>query len=120
MKVIVAGSRSITDSQLIFNILDNTPLDITELVCGMANGVDLIARDWAISKNIPIKEFPAYWDLDGRLAAGHMRNERMSKYSEALLLIWDGCSTGSKDMLIRARKRNLIIDLYDQSQLRLF
>lgn len=124
MKVIIAGSRNINDAQLIYNILDDiykyNIKQIDEVVCGMARGVDLIGRDWAISKGIAVSEFPAQWEKHGTATAGHKRNELMAKHADALILIWDGYSTGSKDMLIRARKHKLLIDLNDQSQYRLF
>ena len=59
-----------------------------ELVCGMATGPDLIAKNWAEKvwqqgKNkefkILIKEFPADWEKYGK-AAGAIRNKEMGDY----------------------------------------
>lgn len=122
MKVIIAGSRGITDKYSIYSIIYefHERYPITEVVCGMADGVDSIGGEWANLNDIKVTEFPADWVKYGLKVAGHKRNERMAKYADALLLIWDGHSTGSKDMLNRAKKLNLLIDLRDQSQLRLF
>ena len=118
MKTIIAGSRVITDSKLVFDILNKLPFKITEVVCGEAPGVDLIGRDWAEEKGIPVKSMPANWNKYG-LSAGPIRNQEMAEYGEALVLIWDGVSTGSHDMLKRARRMKLMVDLYDLSKNRL-
>lgn len=114
MKVIVAGSRSITDVSWISGKLSHLCLDVPyeqdpicymeELVCGMANGPDLIARTWAISERqgddeeIKVTEFPADWDKHGK-KAGIIRNEEMGNYADALIAFWDGKSRGTKHMI---------------------
>lgn len=120
MKVIVAGSRSITDYELVKECIEKSDFEITEVVCGMAQGVDLLGKQYAEENNIAVKEFPANWKTDGRKIAGHLRNEKMAKYADGLILIWDGTSTGSNDMLKRAIKHDILIDVYDMSQPRLF
>ena len=71
---------------------------ISEVVCGMAKGADLLGKRWAESKRIPVKEFPADWNRYGR-SAGPIRNAQMRDYADALIVfIWDG-SRGSANML---------------------
>ena len=58
MKLFICGSRTITDKEWIFTeiekcIEENIFTDITILE-GEAKGVDLIAKEWAISHNIPV------------------------------------------------------------------
>lgn len=50
MKTIIAGSRTITDQAYIESIIEKSYLDITEVVCGEAKGVDLAGRRWAEKK----------------------------------------------------------------------
>jgi hypothetical protein len=108
MKTIIAGSRSITDPLTIENAIKESGFEITEVVCGLARGVDSLGKEWAIKNNIPIKEFPADWDTHGR-KAGYVRNLEMVKYADALIAIWDGESKGTKHTITEAEKRHLKI-----------
>lgn len=80
---------------------------ITEVVCGMAKGADSLGEDWAKRNKIPIKYFPADWDKYGR-SAGPIRNGEMAKYGDALILLWDGKSSGSAGMKKLAEKEQRI------------
>lgn len=108
MKVIIAGSRSITDPQIVHDAITASRFTITEVVCGYARGVDTIGLRWAKATGTPYKVFPAMWfDKDGErdMQAGFKRNERMADYADALIAVWDGFSTGTKDMMRRMGKR---------------
>lgn len=88
----------------------------------MAEGVDLLGKDWAEDAGIACEEFPVL--PSERWSGGPaMRNQRMADYAKkhkgGLLLIWDGRTKGSKDMLIRAKKSKLFIVIVDISQPRL-
>ena len=102
-KLIIAGSRHYRDYDLIENIIDmclvqlNNP-EITEIVSGMAKGIDTLGIEYANKHNIKVKEFPANWEVEGK-AAGYKRNERMAKYGDMLIAIWDGESRGTKHMI---------------------
>lgn len=99
-RVIIAGSRIITDYSLVKICIEKTKIDIYEVVCGMARGVDLLGRRWAMENNIQVIEFPAQWDKHGK-SAGYKRNVEMAKYTGetgGLILIWDGKSKGSGHM----------------------
>lgn len=98
MKVIIAGSRSITNFKLVSEILDANYSYISEVVCDGARGVDNLGKLWAENNNIPIRLFPADWNTFGK-SAGYKRNVEMAKYADALILIWDGVSKGSNHML---------------------
>lgn len=108
MKVIVAGSRTIANRGLIAKAMTDSGFRIDEVVCGCARGVDTEAAFIAKMRGIPIKEFPADWDLYGK-RAGYIRNAQMADYADALILIWDGKSRGSANMLKQAREKGLLI-----------
>lgn len=108
MKVIVAGSRTICGAATVAAAMRESGFDITEVVCGMARGVDEAVRFVACINGIPVKEFPADWDKYGK-RAGHIRNNEMADYADALILVWDGKSRGSANMLKQARKKGLKI-----------
>ena len=99
MKVIIAGSRHMPFSMfpLIQQAVDKSGFLVTEVVCGMARGADMMGGKWATEHRIPVKKFPANWDEHG-LAAGPIRNAEMAQYADAaIIFIWDG-SSGSADM----------------------
>jgi len=110
MKVIIAGSRNITNQKYILQTVLESPFnvkDITEIVIGGCRGVDQLAGDYALSIGFKLKLFKADWNLGPK--AGPIRNEQMAKYADALILIWDGKSKGSKSMLQLAKKHKLKI-----------
>jgi len=110
MKVIVAGPRTIEDYEAVQAAILASGFLITELISGRARGVDSLGEDWANSQDppIPIISYPANWELHGR-KAGAIRNGIMAYYADALVLVWDGQSSGSADMLKKAKLRKLLI-----------
>lgn len=98
MKVIIAGSRNITDYRLVADTIAASGYDITEVVSGCATGVDTLGEQWARMKNVPIKEMPANWNQYGN-KAGPIRNRDMARYADAAVIIWDGESTGTRNMI---------------------
>jgi hypothetical protein len=58
MKVIVAGSRSIEDPDLIEYAIGESGFHVSELVSGCALGVDRLGVEWALEAGVPIKAFP--------------------------------------------------------------
>lgn len=100
MKIIIAGSRSITSPKIIREAIIQSKWqnEITEVVSGGARGVDKLGEMWAIQNNIPIKRFPANWKKYGK-KAGSIRNKEMAEYGDRLIAIWNGNSTGTIDMV---------------------
>lgn len=111
MKVIVAGSRTITNYNLVKNAIDEarqTGLNITTIIDGTARGVDSLASRYAVEHGIDNIRMAADWKRFGKVA-GRKRNELMAENGDALIAIWDGTSTGTKHMLECAKARNLQI-----------
>ena len=106
MKVIIAGGRTITDYSLVLSALGESEFTPTEIVSGMAPGVDTLAIQFANENNLPLVEFHADWNKYKR-AAGPIRNRQMAEYGDALVAIWDGDSRGTKNMIEEATKRGL-------------
>lgn len=122
MKLIIAGSRDLEiHSCVIDSIIRNQlNLDPSEIVSGGAAGVDNSGEEWwkyitnrehGVCFNLTnqfkmkLSIFKADWDKHGK-AAGPIRNKQMAEYSDALLLIWDGESRGSKNMREEMLKLN--------------
>ena len=109
MKTIIAGSRNLTPN--ISKIIQESGFDITEVVCGMARGVDMAGYLWAKQNKIPIQEYPADWLTYGK-SAGFLRNKAMADYADALIAIWDGYSKGTKHMIDLATGKKLKVFVY--------
>jgi len=112
MKTIIAGTRTIKDENIIFKAIELSGFAVTEVVCGDCKGVDKKGEEWALKKEIPVSHFPAYWEQFG-YRAGPLRNQEMSEYADALIAIWDGTSTGTKDMIKKAKISGLKIYVYN-------
>lgn len=107
-KTVIAGSRIIVNYELVEKVIADSKIEISEAVLGGARGVDTLGFQWAIKYNVPYQNISPNYALHGRKAP-HIRNTQMANYSEALILIWDGCSNGSRDMLSKAMNRNFVI-----------
>ena len=76
---------------------------ISEVVCGLAKGADLLGKLFAEVNGYPCKDFPADWNKYGR-AAGPIRNKQMADYADAaIVFMWDN-SRGSKNMIETMQK----------------
>jgi YspA, cpYpsA-related SLOG family len=112
VKVIIAGSRTITDASLVREAIEDSRFVVTEVVCGLARGVDALGRLYAQRNGIPVKEFPANWKKFGR-RAGMMRNCEMAAYADALIAVWDGYSSGTKNMISVAKSLGLKVYVHE-------
>lgn len=126
MKLIVSGSRSITNYDLIAAVL-NSMKNVECIIEGGARGVDSLAKKWALENNIKCIEVPAKWDdmsppvkkkynrygKEYNALAGFKRNEEMIKLGDTLLAFWDGHSPGTNHMIETAKShgRNVILIL---------
>ncbi len=112
-RVIIAGGRDFNDYRLLKSRCDNLlSFRIKEhniiIISGTAEGADRLGERYAIERGYAIEKYPAEWKKHG-LAAGPIRNEQMSNVADALIAFWDGESRGTKDMIKKARKKNLLV-----------
>jgi hypothetical protein len=98
MKVIIAGSRTFNNYDLLERVLQEENLIIEEVVCGGARGADDHGQKWARNNGVSVKYFNAEWEKYGRVA-GIIRNHEMGDYADYLIAFWDGKSRGTKDMI---------------------
>lgn len=106
MKTIIAGSRHISDYELVLEACANSNFIISEIVSGAAKGVDKVGELIAHDFNIPVRVFPADWKKFPK-TAGYIRNTEMAEYAEALVAVWDGISPGTKHMINTAKRLGL-------------
>ncbi|WP_043341372.1 DUF2493 domain-containing protein [Comamonas sp. B-9] len=105
----VCGGRVFSDQELAFHTLDriHAKRPITELVHGAAPGADRLAGQWAKSRNVPTKEFPANWEAHGR-GAGPIRNGQMVAYGLDGLVAFPG-GRGTDNMIAQCRDASVIV-----------
>jgi len=109
MKLLIAGSRTLTNEpkirKPIHDIITFLDKPITELVSGCAVGIDKIAESYANMMNIPVKQMPADWGKHGK-DAGPFRNRNMAEYCDFAVILWDGKSVGTRNMIEEMNKVN--------------
>lgn len=116
IRLIIAGSRSVTDYALCTQEIEQAlsewgvELDqILSVVNGGARGPDTLGERWAEQQGIVVEKFIPDWEKNGK-AAGHIRNREMAKHASpygGCVVLWDGVSAGSKGMIQAARHRRL-------------
>ncbi len=106
MKLLIVGSRSITD----FDLTPHIPADIDTVISGGAGGVDCLAEQYADRCRLSKFIVRPRYDLFGR-AAPLKRNQQMVDMADAVLVIWDGHSKGTQYTLNYAKKQNKPITL---------
>lgn len=127
MRVIITGSRGWTDRERIANVLFELPVTST-IVHGNARGVDRIAHQEAQKLGLVLEPHDAEWNIHGELngllpcscppekkvckLAGFRRNEEMAFLGADLCIaFWDGSSSGTQDMMERAAKHGIPIEV---------
>jgi predicted Rossmann fold nucleotide-binding protein DprA/Smf involved in DNA uptake len=102
MKVIVAGSRSITDYVVVEEAIIASEYAITLLISGGADGVDGLGVEWAKLHGVPYIQKNAVWRSSTGAylpEAGKERNRLMAKAADACVAVWDGRSPGTSNMI---------------------
>jgi len=108
MKLVIAGGRSRRLNKHDLELLDEIyeQENITTVISGDCHGVDKAGAEWAEKKNIHVWREPANWSKYGR-RAGPIRNEKMAKMADVVVLFPGGVGTNS--MYQMAKKYNLRI-----------
>lgn len=99
MKLLIVGSRSITDYDLSLYVDESVDL----IISGGAAGVDTLAEKYADKKGISKLILRPDYKRYGK-AAPIIRNKMMVDLCDALIVIWDGKSKGTKHTIDYAQK----------------
>ena len=126
IKIIIAGSRTITDAKWVHSHLKKILLPsksiIEYILNGGADGPDYFGYTFGIEHGIPVKDFPAKWDdltatpckikrrsngKEYNVLAGFNRNEEMACDATHAIIFQDvrtnpKGTNGSNDMIKRA------------------
>lgn len=107
MKIIIAGSRTIINMNLLIKAIKLSSFEITssdEIISGGARGVDSLGEKYAKQHNIKLTIFKPNWDKYG-IKGGVIRNTQMSRYADCAIVVHCG-SKGSIDMINKMKKLN--------------
>ena len=108
MKILVAGSRSIDPHvgmhivmPLVFLLVPDTETIswVTGCCSSGADGIPFLIREHSPghSQDV-IHEFPADWDKYKK-SAGPIRNALMAEFCDAAVILWDGRSKGTSNIV---------------------
>ena len=112
--VIIAGTRTFDDYDIfeemvdkVFDILlENYKQSEIQIISGNAKGVDKLGEAYAKENGYKLMLYPANWDKYGK-KAGPIRNSEMIKIANYLIVVWDGISRGTKDIISKAKANKI-------------
>lgn len=107
-KVLVCGGRDYQDRDFAFAALDRfaAKFGVECVIHGAAKGADTLADEWAGSRGVSVRRFPANWERDGK-AAGLIRNQEMIDKAEPTAVIAFPGGRGTADMVARAKRHGI-------------
>lgn len=105
MKILVCGGRDFTDYVWLGHVLDalKAHAGVALIISGAARGADTLAVEWANSRGIPTRLFPADWEAFGK-KAGPIRNQQMLTEGKPDLVVAFPGDRGTADMIERAKR----------------
>ena len=90
MKTAIVGSRCATAAD--YGLIgENLPPGTTEIISGGAQGVDQLARRYALEHGLPLRQF-------GKIAP-ILRNNTIVQQADFVLCLWDGRSPGTQNVI---------------------
>lgn len=116
--VIIAGTRSFDNYNLLRNVMDVLLSDVVaagegiRVISGDAPGADRLGAEYASERGYEVVHCPADWDTHGK-AAGYIRNTEMAHHGNALVAFWDGESRGTRHMIKTAESLGLEVRVFE-------
>ncbi len=124
MKVLICGGRDYNNFASFTETLDrlHNRHNFQLVIHGAARGADSLADQWAKSRNIPVRTYPARWrshspdcspacrGRDYCRSAGFRRNRQMLEESRPDLVIAFPGGPGTRDMIHRAKQAGLKVN----------
>lgn len=110
--IIICGTRTFNDEGFMKVHLDNLLSNLNKrkitIFSGLCKGPDTYAIKYALENKLELQKYPAQWDRYGKVA-GVMRNEVMAALATHCIAFWDYSSSGTADMISRAKKYDLML-----------
>lgn len=101
MRLLIVGSRSIGNFDLTPYVSDQ----VDTVISGGADGIDSLAEQYADQHRLSKYIVRPQYHLYGR-SAPLKRNELMVDMADAVLVIWDGYSKGTRHTIVYTQKKN--------------
>ena len=96
--IVQTESRSVTKDA--YPILEAyIPRGVSEIVSGGASGADELAEEYARRNHLPMKIFRPDYQVYHK-SAPLQRNLSIIRYSDAVLVLWDGQSRGAAHVIV--------------------
>lgn len=110
-RLVVAGTRYFNNYNLVSDTLDKYLADKIDkynvtILCGDACGADAMGLAYASKHGLKVEHFPANWNKYDS-AAGPISNKKMAERADAVIVFWDGRSSGTADMIQCAKAANI-------------
>ena len=114
MKLLIAGSRSITD----FDLAPHIPAETSLIITGGAMGVDMLAEQYADAHKLSKLVLRPNYRHYGRCAPLR-RNREMIEIADCILIVWDTRSRGTAYTIKCAnelKKPLTVLEICDKSE----
>lgn len=115
MRIAIVGSRNFIDYEKFCELIKDKLQKGDIIVSGGANGVDQMARRYALENLFFLNEFQAEWEIYGKLA-GPMRNKKIIDNSDKMIAIIYGNSKGTRDAIDKMQKAMKPVEIIDLNQ----
>lgn len=116
--IVIAGTRSVSNaSDAVSGAFFRSPWGNrhrVKIISGGGGNIDMAAEQFALSMKFPFQEFPADWNQHGK-AAGPIRNRQMAEMADVGIVVWDGQSRGTLNMVTELVKRRRPIFVWPDS-----
>lgn len=103
-KVVVCGSREFEDYRILEKTLDKLleGIEVESIISGGCRGTDTLVKRYCLERRIIFTEVKPQYTLFGK-GAPLKRNKQMAELGTSTIGFWDGKSTGTLDMLRKAK-----------------
>lgn len=106
--IVIAGTRNISNaSDAVSGAFFRSPWGNrhrVKIISGGGGNIDMAAEQFALQMRFPFQVFPADWEKHGK-AAGPIRNRQMAEAADVGIVVWDGQSRGTLNMVTELVKR---------------
>ena len=111
MRVIIGGSRSISDPGALEAAIEQSGFAIDVVITGNSSGVDSLVAHWAQKSGVTLTIMPVEWSTYGGRAE-QIRNEKIVELADACILVWDGFSKGTHHLREVVNRKGLRMCIY--------
>ena len=110
MKLAIVGTRKMTDYLKFCDVVMPVMQGVTCIVSGGAKGVDSLAKQFALQKNIPFLEFVPEYEKYGKNAT-FVRNSLIVEAADRILALPSPDSKGTYDTIRKAIKAKKLLNV---------